>query len=504
MLENNNNQLTYEKLEPELQTGFGLVDFVRVLFKRWPTILSFFFATVITVLLLSLMFSTPLYRTEAKLLLEIGKEHIFDPTLLATDAGRPIVKYNSSQQTALASEILQGHYLLNKVIRKVGYNTIYNLGDLPDSTDGNTDQEILIEKAIIFLQEDMEVTSLPDSSFLNVSFENENPEVAAEVVNSLISLFVDRHLSIRKDEEKRKFYKEQASLLVSKLQENEKALQEIKQENGILSSLPEEKRMLIEQQMKLDSVHGETLIKIQEVIERITQLQSQIGETSDNPKALATLNSRLLELQLEERELLSNYNSKSRVVRNIRAQINSTQAKINKLGKGKRYGNTPSADGSLYERLQEELLKQDVELNALRATGQAQKTQLEQYRNKIINLDKMENALDRQEEQIQIDQKNYKIFLSKYEQTRISNAMDEEGITSIRIIEPAYVPNRPIDRKRSLALLISMIFGLIGGIGLAYLLELLGPTIDTKKDVERYLGATVLAIVPENLLAAPE
>ena len=49
-----------------------------------------------------------------------------------------------------------------------------------------------------------------------------------------------------------------------------------------------------------------------------------------------------------------------------------------------------------------------------------------------------------------------------------------------------------------------MIFGLIGGIGLAYFLELLGPTIDTKKDVERYLGATVLAIVPDNLLSAPE
>ena len=440
MLENNHNQLTYEKLETESQSGFGLVDFVRVLFKRWPTILSFFLATVITVVLISLIFSAPLYRTEAKLLLEIGKEHIFDPTLLTTDAGRPIIKYNTSQQTSLASEILQGHYLLDKVVRKIGYNTIYNLADLPDTTIESNDQEILIEKAIIFLQEDIEVSSIPDSSLLNISFENEDPKVAAEVVNSLINLFVDRHLSIRKDEEKRVFYKEQASLLETKLQENEKSLQKIKHENGILSSLPEEKRMLTEQQIKLDALHGSTLIKIQEIIERIARLQSQIGDTSDNPKALATLNSTLLELQLEERKLLSNFNKKSSVVLNIRAQINSIQAKINKLGKGKRYGNTPSADGSLYERLQEELLKQDVELNALRATGQAQKTQLEQYRNKIINLDKMEMALDRQEEQILIDQKNYKIFLSKYEQTRISNAMDEEGITSIRVVEPAYVP----------------------------------------------------------------
>ncbi len=114
----------------------------------------------------------------------------------------------------------------------------------------------------------------------------------------------------------------------------------------------------------------------------------------------------------------------------------------------------------------------------------------------------MEKALERQEEQILIDQKNYKMFLSKYEQTSITNAMDEKGITNIRIVEPAYVPSRPVSGKRRLAVLASMIFGLLGGIGLAYLLELLGPTIDTKRDVEKYLGVPVLATVPATLLPA--
>ena len=497
MLEN--NQLTYQGMEPEAQPGFRLVDFVRVLFKRWPVILSFFLATVGTVILTLLLFHSPMYHTEAKLMLEIGKEHIFDPTLLTSDAGRPIIRYNAHQQTAFAGEILQGHYLLDRAVRKIGHDNIYPAGKLMGNV-GAGDQEIGIEKAIKLLQEEIVVSSVPDSSLLNIGFEHEDPELAAEVVNLLVSLFIGRHLAIRKDDKKRDFYEEQAVLLEEKLQVNEKLLQATKTRYGVLSSIPEEMQILVEQRLKLEAARSDTFIQMSEVKERIVLLKTQIGNTPRNAQAITALNSRLLELQQSESEFLSNFDSKSRVVRNVREEIGTVKAKIKTLGEGKRYGNAPSTNGSLYQRLQEEILKQEVEVSALKATGDAQQTQLDQYRNKISSLGSIEMRMERQEEQIKIDQRNYKIFLSKFEQASISNAMDEEGITSIRVVEPAYVANRPIEGKRRLTVLASMIFGLIGGVGLAYLLELLGPTMDTKKDVERYLGVPVLAIVPEALL----
>jgi uncharacterized protein involved in exopolysaccharide biosynthesis len=310
-------------------------------------------------------------------------------------------------------------------------------------------------------------------------------------------------MTIRKDEEKRTFYKEQSAALETKLQKNEAALQKLKQENGILSSIPEEKRILVETQMKLDALRAETVIKMREIEERTTQLNAQLENTSDDPQAITALNQRLMDLQTKQSEILANFDNKSSVATNIRNEVNAVQAQINKLSKGKRYGSKPTTGVSLYSQLQETLLKLEVDANALKATEQAQKDQLDNYRYRITILDKMEKSLDRQEEQILIDQKNYKMFLSKYEQTTISNAMDEEGMSNIRIVEPAYTPIRPMEGKRRMAVIMSMIFGLIGGIGLAYLLELLSPTIDTKKDVEKYLGVPVLAVVPETLLPAP-
>lgn len=496
------DQLTFEQLQPQPSYGFSMVDFVRILFKRSKVILSFFLATVLTTILLLLLLSKPLYHTDAKLMMEIGKEHIFDPALMTTDSARPVIKYNTNQQSAFAREVLLGHYLLDKVVRQIGYNNIYKWDELP-ADDENNDEEYLIETTVKILQEELSVSPIKNSNLLNVSLEHEDPEIAANVVNTLIRLFIDRHMIIRNDEEKRDFYLQQAKQLEEKLKKNESALQALKQKNGILSSLPDEKRMLIEQQMKLKASHEDTLIRMQEVEERIAQLQDQLGNTSDNPQALASLNQRLLDLQAEESKLLSSFNSTSRVVVNVRNEINSVKAQLKKLGSDKAYGNNPTASGtSLHSRLQDSLLDQQVEQGALKATAAAQQSQLEKNRNKILLLDKMEKALERQEEQILIDQKNYKMFLSKYEQTSITNAMDEKGITNIRIVEPAYVPSRPVSGKRRLAVLASMIFGLLGGIGLAYLLELLGPTIDTRRDVEKYLGVPVLATVPATLLPA--
>lgn len=500
MLEN--DQLTYERLQPEPSYGFSLVGFVRVLFKRWPIILSFFLATVTTVILLLLIFSKPLYQAESKLQLEMGKEHIFDPSLLTTDSKRPVIRYNTNKQAVFASEILQGHYLLDKLVRKIGYENIYSTDDL--TTDSETeDPELEIETTVKILQQKISVAPIPDSALLEVSFQHKNPKVAANVVNTLVNMFINRHMTIENDEQKRDFYLQQSKLLEQKLKKNEHALQELKLKNGILSSIPEEKRLLVEQQMKLEAEHGQSIIKIKEIEERISQLKNQLEKTSNNPQALASLNKRLLDLEAEESKLLSSFNKNSRVVTNVKSEINSVKARIKKLGSGKTYGNSPSPSGeSLHARLQDTLLDQEVEIGALKAAEQAQLAQIEKNRSKIVLLDKMEKALDRQEEQILIDQKNYKMFLAKFEQTSITNALDEKGITNVKIVEPAYIPNRPVAGKRRLAVMLSMLFGLFGGIGLAYLLELIGPTIDTKKDVERYLGVPVLASIPDTMLPA--
>ena len=45
--------------------------------------------------------------------------------------------------------------------------------------------------------------------------------------------------------------------------------------------------------------------------------------------------------------------------------------------------------------------------------------------------------------------------------------------------------------------MLSIIIGLMIGVGLAFLLEYLDRTIRTEEDIQRYLGLSVLSVVPK-------
>jgi succinoglycan biosynthesis transport protein ExoP len=70
--------------------------------------------------------------------------------------------------------------------------------------------------------------------------------------------------------------------------------------------------------------------------------------------------------------------------------------------------------------------------------------------------------------------------------------------------EPASLPSKP---KVWLNMALAVVVGLIVGIGLAFFLEYLDTSVKTMEDVESFLQAPVLAVIPQNihlLVASPE
>lgn len=67
---------------------------------------------------------------------------------------------------------------------------------------------------------------------------------------------------------------------------------------------------------------------------------------------------------------------------------------------------------------------------------------------------------------------------------------------NIRVIDVAEVPTAPVRPKKAQNILIAVIVGLIGGTGLAFLIEYLDNTIKTTDDVERYVKLPLLGYIP--------
>ena len=106
---------------------------------------------------------------------------------------------------------------------------------------------------------------------------------------------------------------------------------------------------------------------------------------------------------------------------------------------------------------------------------------------------------------IELEKLNKDIATLKARRSQIENRMDDERIgldlpkTSVEIIQAAKVAEMPLPVSPNFALnvTLSVVAGLFFGIVLAFFVEYLDTTVKTAEEVERFLQATVIGIVPQ-------
>src|SRR5262249_23261158 len=69
--------------------------------------------------------------------------------------------------------------------------------------------------------------------------------------------------------------------------------------------------------------------------------------------------------------------------------------------------------------------------------------------------------------------------------------------SNISVIDQAVPPRQPARPKAALSLLLSVVLGLTGGVGLAFVVEHFNNTLRTSQEVQRYLRLPNLGIIPD-------
>ena len=100
------------------------------------------------------------------------------------------------------------------------------------------------------------------------------------------------------------------------------------------------------------------------------------------------------------------------------------------------------------------------------------------------------------QQKVQVAQQNYHLYIAKSEELRVSTAMDAQRIASVRVIDPARTPMSPLKSKVSMQIMIAAIFGLLGGLVIAFVLEIFGDRLETAERAESFLDLPVLASLP--------
>ena len=476
----------------ESEAQGNLRDLLNVIFKHKAKIVIIFLTVVVTVTIGSFLMP-PVYEASSKILIKFGRENVYMPTSPAAGGNQPVL-FDSSREERINSEveILKGRSLIEKVLNDISVKKIYpDIDKKPLIPRPGSKKLTPLNKATLAFEKKLTVEGVKKSDIIDIKFQHGDPEIAAQVVNELIDTFLDHHLTVYKQSKQYNFFDDQVKLLERKLKKSENELEVFRRQNTI-SSLEEQKTLLLNQISDLEVELVGTRSEISEKEGKMHALKGfpsgdrkevKMGEETDfNPFAISAIRNKLTELKLREEELLGKYTKQSLFVRNVRKEIEKAQELLDKEEK------------TYHDKA---ITSIDHVLNALRSKGKSQERHLADYRRELIRINSVELKMKELDRQVSLNEENYQLYVRHMEEARISDAMDNQKIANISVVEPALPPIKPVKPKRILNILLSIILGGVAGLGVAFSSEYFSHSFNNSEDVKQHLGLKVLASIPE-------
>ena len=470
----------------QFATSHQLRVFLYIIKKNKWKIVAVLLATVIIVAVGSLIVK-PIYRASAKLLVKPGREDIYvsptgaSPAMFDPSAG--------SEKVRTEIAIINSLDLVRELVDSVGVDRLFDYPTLRGRFfEENSKPNIpSLQKVYRTIQERLDVTAISKSSVIDIAFEWPDPMIAAEVVNILVDLYLVKHLEVYTDSRTYELLDEQSKKWERKLRASEKNLEDFKRLHS-LNSLSEERSLLLARLSALEAARAYTASEIEETFSMITALKAQLSNlkkhvtlqerVNSDSETLANLKAKLLELELQ----------------GLKEDIDQVETMIDKEKKG---SEVVSGTSPIAQTLQSDLITARARLKSLKAKARNQELQIAKYQeglNRFVDLEKEMKELARKGA---IDETNYKLYLTKFEESKISANMDKERIANVSVIELA-VPNpRPVKPKMMLNLFLGCFLGLVAGVNIVFFTEFINPVFRNREDVQQFLGLSVLATLPK-------
>jgi len=139
---------------------------------------------------------------------------------------------------------------------------------------------------------------------------------------------------------------------------------------------------------------------------------------------------------------------------------------------------------------------EEASIRAIQAEERMLQSMIDETKKEMQEASQDERELARFSRGIDINKEVYSMFLKQREEARISLAKLESGV-KIQVISEPYAAPDPVKPEKAKNLLLSVFFGLFGGLGLAYLLNYFDHSISTPRELEDLTGLHVLGSIRE-------
>jgi uncharacterized protein involved in exopolysaccharide biosynthesis len=205
------------------------------------------------------------------------------------------------------------------------------------------------------------------------------------------------------------------------------------------------------------------------------------------------MESRVLELMLERSKLLSRYAPTSVKIVDLDQQI----AEAKRLLREERQLIATASAGTnpTWAELEQELIETRATVASLEARTKALDEQEQANLDRMRALVEGTSALERLETDLERAKEAHRTYVGKQEAARLSSALDDSQILNITVSQPVTVPQTPKPARKGVYVLLGMLAGLLLGGAIAFVRDLIDPTVKSAEEVGRLTGMTIIGEV---------
>ncbi len=488
----NNNSHSNISPESSLTSGRESLDIDRKQYllrlkRRWKPALAVFLATVGATGIVSLLLPKS-YQAEGRLLFKQNTSASL--TEVGEEAGR--LTNLSINQTPLNNELQK---LTTNAILQQTINQLQLTNDEGKPLEPED------------LRRSLNIDLIGGSDIIQVNYKNKDPKMAAEIVNTLMNVYVQQqfHRNQSESASAEEFINQQLPTVESSLSEVQSELETFRAKNNIVD-LEEEKRVLVKELGTLNQQIATTGAQLQGIQAQTSALKSQLGLNLNQALTVNQLGKTpLIESTLEElakteaelaeeRTRFQNSHPSIIALEAKKAQLKQTlEQKIRQtVGRGVKVSQGLLKSDGIQENTVERFINLKIEelsqQRQLDSLNQSYKTYSKRA-NELPRLEKQEQELLRR---VETANTTYTNLLDSLQEVKLA---ENQPTGNLEIIEVAQVPEQGSSGKMGLMLL-GIILGLFLSNLTAIFLEMQDRSLRTIGEIKHKLPYKVLGMIP--------
>jgi polysaccharide chain length determinant protein (PEP-CTERM system associated) len=340
------------------------------------------------------------------------------------------------------------------------------------------------------------------AGYFVINFTGEDPRIVTVVANKLSSLFIEENLKLREQQAvgTTEFLTSELTSTKEKLEAQGRILADYKRKN--MGSLPEQRDTNIKmlEQLQVQAQRNDESLRVLE--DRKLFLRKQMADLENPPaagvgadgtvrpqKGVLSYEARREELKKQLADLESRYTGKH-------PDIVRTKKRLADLERNK---DTMSVKNDpKYREMENAITAINMQIKRQQAEGERLQAQVGQYRGRIEGATQREQEMAAMVQEYNNTRLLYDTLIKKSEEAQQAENLErrQKG-EQFRIIDPARIPEKPVQPDIPKVLLIGLLAGLGCGFGGIFVREQLDRSFRDPEDAEVTLGLKVLANIPK-------